>query len=248
MYEHITARVKSGKHIGQTIGFPTINLIASDLALPAATYKVNVIIDGKKHTGLGPFFAEKKIFEIHILNFSGDLYGHEVTIIPFTKIRDNKQFSTTKQLVAQIQKDIERAKKYVHKVITFGTFDYLHPGHQYYLTQASRYGDQLITIVAKDETVHKVKGFFPDHNENERAACLKKLHLTDIVELGDPLDYYTCLRNHQPNVICLGYDQHSFDEPLKVWCEKNLPDATIIRLAPFQPEKRKSSLMKKNSS
>lgn len=42
-------------------------------------------------------------------------------------------------------------------VMAFGTFDVFHPGHEYYLTQAKKYGDILIVVVARDKTVEKVK-------------------------------------------------------------------------------------------
>ena len=41
--------------------------------------------------------------------------------------------------------------------MAFGTFDLLHPGHEHFLKQAKRYGD-LIVVIARDNTVLKVKG------------------------------------------------------------------------------------------
>ncbi len=42
-------------------------------------------------------------------------------------------------------------------VMTFGTFDMFHPGHEYYLSEARKLGDTLITIVARDVTVTRIK-------------------------------------------------------------------------------------------
>jgi len=42
-------------------------------------------------------------------------------------------------------------------VMTFGTFDIVHPGHIHFLQQAKTYGDRLITIVARDMNVQKFK-------------------------------------------------------------------------------------------
>ena len=58
------------------------------------------------------------------------------------------------------------------KVITFGTFDLLHPGHEYYLRQARSYGDVLMTIVARDETVEKLKHKKPSHTQEQRVQAL----------------------------------------------------------------------------
>lgn len=43
------------------------------------------------------------------------------------------------------------------KVMTFGTFDVFHPGHLYYLREAKKLGNYLVTVVARDETVLNIK-------------------------------------------------------------------------------------------
>lgn len=73
MYEHITTYVGLGKRLGHAIGFPTINLTVDNLALSSGTYKVNILLQEKKYSGLGPFFPDRKLFEVHILDFSTDL-------------------------------------------------------------------------------------------------------------------------------------------------------------------------------
>lgn len=42
-------------------------------------------------------------------------------------------------------------------VLTFGTFDIFHPGHEYYLREAKKHGDKLVTVIARDQTVKNVK-------------------------------------------------------------------------------------------
>ena len=44
------------------------------------------------------------------------------------------------------------------KVMTFGTFDGVHQGHENLLTQAKKLGNELIVVVAQDATVLKLKG------------------------------------------------------------------------------------------
>ena len=44
------------------------------------------------------------------------------------------------------------------KVMVFGTFDYLHEGHKDFFRQAKQYGDELVVVVARDETVKQIKG------------------------------------------------------------------------------------------
>ena len=50
------------------------------------------------------------------------------------------------------------------KVMCAGTFDIIHPGHLYYLSEAKKYGDNLVVVVARDETSKDFKGKKPIHN------------------------------------------------------------------------------------
>ena len=59
-------------------------------------------------------------------------------------------------------------------VMVFGTFDYLHAGHENLFTQAKELGDEIIAIIARDKTVKTIKGELPDHNEKERLKNLKE--------------------------------------------------------------------------
>lgn len=58
--------------------------------------------------------------------------------------------------------------------MTFGTFDLFHPGHKYYLSEASNLGDYLITVVARDTTVEQVKGKKPRESEKIRLMKLQE--------------------------------------------------------------------------
>jgi glycerol-3-phosphate cytidylyltransferase-like family protein len=60
-----------------------------------------------------------------------------------------------------------------------------------------------VTVIARDETVKRIKGSAPDHHEDERLVALSELEIIDIAELGNSQDHYTCLREYTPQVICL---------------------------------------------
>jgi cytidyltransferase-like protein len=247
MYELVTSTVVQGKKLWRTIWFPTLNCPIDDdtFQLPAGTYRVNVQIEWIIYKGIGPWFAEQRLFEVHLLDFGAEVYTKEIEIIPLTKIRDNKTFTSISDLQQQLKEDLKRAQEHPQTVITFGTFDYFHPGHSSYLQQAKKYGDYLITIVARDETVNRIKWHYPDHDEEERFRLLTEQSYIDIVELGNSEDPYTCLRDYTPQVICLWYDQHSFDSWLRERCTSNwLSWTTILRLPSYEPEKRKSSYLK----
>ena len=131
--------------------------------------------------------------------------------------------------------------------MAFGTFDLFHAGHENYLQQAKNLGDQLMVIIARDETVQKIKGHAPTHNERERMKNVKNSGLVDKVILGSKGDKHAVLKKHRPDVIALGYDQHVFTQRL----EKTLIDfklnADIVRLEAYFPQMYKSSLLRKQA-
>lgn len=129
------------------------------------------------------------------------------------------------------------------KVMVFGTFDLLHPGHIHMLKEAMGYGDCLIAVVARDSTAEQVKGKKPLNNQETRIKNLKALGLADKILLGYEGDKHRIAAEEQPQVVALGYDQNFFIDGLK----KVLPfDARIIRLSPYLPEKYKSSKLAPN--
>ena len=91
-------------------------------------------------------------------------------------------------------------------VMVFGTFDRLHPGHEYFLDEASKHGS-LKVVVARDENVMKIKGHLPVENEKKRAKEIKKGFPDAKVIPGDPKDFLGPVRKFKPDVIFLGYDQ-----------------------------------------
>lgn len=124
------------------------------------------------------------------------------------------------------------------KVLTFGTFDHLHPGHLAYLTEASTRGD-LFIIVARDTNVEHIKGHTPDHTEQQRVDALKQAFPDATVLLGDTEDYLKPVREIAPDLICMGYDQQL---PPGI-TEEDLP-CEIMRAQAHNPEEFKSSKMR----
>lgn len=132
-----------------------------------------------------------------------------------------------------------------NKVIAFGTFDYLHAGHESYLQQAKALGDHLTVVIARDTTVKKIKGSPPDHSERKRLKTIKNLPYVDKVILGTREDKFKAIRQNKPDIIALGYDQFIFTQQLKGLIIRNKLNTKIIRLEPYKPEINKSSIIKK---
>lgn len=130
------------------------------------------------------------------------------------------------------------------RVLVFGTFDGLHPGHINFFQQAKKLGDELIIVVARDATVEKVKGRRPRKNENARLSDVGNAGIAGEVLLGNLGDPYAIIKQIKPDIIALGYDQTSFTGNLELELKKAVIPAKIVRLNPHKPEIFKSSLIK----
>ncbi len=131
------------------------------------------------------------------------------------------------------------------RVMVFGTFDYLHAGHENLFIQARELGDEIVAIIARDKTVKNIKGESPDHNEKERLANLEETGWADFTVLGNPKDKTKVIKEYRPDVIALGYDQFAFTYRLEKLLMEIKLDATIVRLKPYRPDMYKSSIIKK---
>lgn len=130
------------------------------------------------------------------------------------------------------------------KVIVFGTFDIIHPGHLNFFKQAKKYG-ALFVVIARDQNVKKVKGQKPLYSEGVRQKNVAKLKIAKKVLLGHLTDPYQIIKKMGPNIIALGYDQNSFTKNLGAELKKRKVPAEIIRLKPYQSHKFKSSYIRK---
>ena len=110
----LTGIVVRGNQLGRTIGFPTANIIPEkDLVLPvsngvyAARVKINdEMFDGMANIGFRPTLNEHTLtIEVHIFNFSKDLYGMTISIFFYDFIRTEKKFSGLEELKSQLAKD-----------------------------------------------------------------------------------------------------------------------------------------------
>lgn len=123
------------------------------------------------------------------------------------------------------------------KILVFGTFDHLHPGHRSVLDEASKRG-ALFVIVARESTVQRIKKKQPAQSEGERVDAIRAAYPNADVRLGEQTDFLAPVVAIEPDLILLGYDQQM---PPGVE-ESSLPCA-VERLPAFHPEKFKSSLL-----
>jgi len=114
----IRGNVVSGKRIGRNMGFPTANIVplfANKLIPRTGVYAVEATIEGetRKHVamlniGNRPTIADNdgtRTIEVHLVDFSGDLYGKVVTVTFRHRLRDEMKFENVDALAAQLAKD-----------------------------------------------------------------------------------------------------------------------------------------------
>jgi riboflavin kinase/FMN adenylyltransferase len=118
----ISGRVVEGDRLGRQLGFPTANLDATNLILPAnGVYSGCTKLNGKLHRvalniGLRPTVASGKPelrVEAHLLDFDGNLYGEELEIEIGEKMRDERKFASSVELREQIARDIAQVRAQV---------------------------------------------------------------------------------------------------------------------------------------
>ena len=130
-------------------------------------------------------------------------------------------------------------------VLAEGTFDLLHYGHVYYLTNAKKAGGEnskLVVIVARDKTVERLKGRKPIIPEEQRRAIVEALKVVDEAILGyEEMNMAKVIEKIKPDVIALGYDKEEVEKKLKKYIrEKNL-SVKVVRIGRFKGKEPSSS-------
>jgi riboflavin kinase/FMN adenylyltransferase len=115
-FHRIHGIVASGRSRGRTLGFPTANIENVPVVTPGdGVYAVYAVFDGNRYDGVAnvgtnPTFGEtSRRIEIHILDWTGDLYGREIQVDFVGWLRGVTKFAGATELIAQIQDDIAAA-------------------------------------------------------------------------------------------------------------------------------------------
>ena len=99
------------------------------------------------------------------------------------------------------------------RVMAVGIFDLLHAGHLHYVEQAKSLGEELVVVIAHDETVRKQK-HEPVTGQELRRRMVEGLKPVNQAIIGNPpgVPIFEILKQIDPDLIALGYDQkHSID-------------------------------------
>jgi len=117
----LSGRVKHGKKLGRTIGFPTANVhLPHRLPALQGVFVVEVDLADRRLGGVASMGRNPTVsttsdykLEIHLFDYSGDLYGQRITVRFLKKLRDEARYDGLPALVAQIELDASNAKTYL---------------------------------------------------------------------------------------------------------------------------------------
>lgn len=127
--------------------------------------------------------------------------------------------------------------------VVFGTFDRFHPGHQWFLKQATERCDHLIVSVACDEDVQRRKQHQPFHSLAQRIKCVQEFLPEATVIEGDASDgQWTVLQQNRIDCCIIGYDQQRLADALQQWTKIHHYALSMCILEPYLPQRYKSSL------
>ncbi len=114
----VRGAVTLGQQRGRSIGYPTANLeVAPGKALPPGVFAVRVTVGnetfgGMANVGARPTFAEAPpALEVHLFDFSGDLYGSSIDVRFVERLRGQVRFAGVDELRAQLAADEAAARR-----------------------------------------------------------------------------------------------------------------------------------------
>lgn len=121
-WHRIDGPVLHGEKRGRTLGYPTANMSIDGLHPPRlGVYAVEIAVltgphagcyGGVASLGVRPMFGENRAnLETHIFDFSGDLYGTELSVALIDYIRPEQRFDDVSALVVQMDLDSRRARE-----------------------------------------------------------------------------------------------------------------------------------------
>lgn len=109
----LSGAVIKGFERGRQLGFPTANLDCGDQLVPAdGVYAGCCVVDGQPYAaavsiGTTPTFGDRRYqVEVHLLDFSGDLYGQTLDVTLPRWVRDQRKFPSVDHLRAQLSRDL----------------------------------------------------------------------------------------------------------------------------------------------
>jgi riboflavin kinase/FMN adenylyltransferase len=112
--------VVRGESRGRGLGFPTANIQTTNEILPRGIFVTLAVTASKSfpsvsNIGVGPTFGGRRLgVETHVLNHKGNLYSRSIKLRFLKKLRNERKFGSSATLIAQIQRDVDDARRFFH--------------------------------------------------------------------------------------------------------------------------------------
>lgn len=117
----VRGRVRHGRRLGAGLGFPTANFALARPVCPVSgvfTVRLRLEDEGNAHPGVANIGVRptvggaERLLEVHLLGFSGDLYGRHAEVEFFSRLREERRFDSLEALRAQIGRDVQAAREF----------------------------------------------------------------------------------------------------------------------------------------
>ena len=109
-----TGMVTAGSKRAAALGYPTVNIPLDDASI-SGSYVAMVKVGEEEYEAAAYADQKRKVLEAHLLDFSADLYGWNVTIKLIKKIRDHRRFTDDQSLQKAIAGDIAAVRAHFGK-------------------------------------------------------------------------------------------------------------------------------------
>lgn len=113
----VQGKIVGGARRGTGMGFPTANIpMPKGTALAHGIYAVRAHVDGAVHNaaaylGTRPTFDNgMPVLEVFLIDFTGDLYGHDMEVEFVDFIREDRKFHSAEALVVQMEEDVAKIR------------------------------------------------------------------------------------------------------------------------------------------
>lgn len=177
-----------------------------------------------------------KLFTYCIQRLVSSLYWRYTACMSFTESSHTWSKKTEKILSNQVQ------ERLFDHVMCFGTFDIFHPGHIFYLTETAKLAKKMTIVIARDTRVTSLKWRSAEDDEETRRKNVEQAFPDAQVILWDEHDIFAPLRTYSPDILAFGYDQRVPEAKI----HELFPTLQMRRIGGFEPEKWKSSKLRKN--
>lgn len=108
-------KVESGTETARRIGFPTANIHFDDPDITAGTYAGKVTVNGTEYRAAVYVNQERHMLESYLFDFSGDLYGKEITVKLLEKLVGVKEFQGKQDQQSFIEWAVIEVQKYFNQ-------------------------------------------------------------------------------------------------------------------------------------